>query len=198
MKENIIHMLIWYQHEWTRILICRKGSPEALIKKYFQQLTSGCEKPLFNNRYCVSAGHVALSSNEAASILLHMEVKLFTRYPLLFTRYSLLFTRYSLLFTCYSLHFTRYSLHCNRYLLLFTRYWLLFTRYFLLGTLWYLLVTRCYLLGTYYILFLQHCIIFTMFTLYYASVPEKENTNPIRCFSSVGRYRLIWCRFDCI
>ena len=92
----------------------------------------------------------------------------------------------------------RYSLLFTRYSLPFTRYLLLFTRYFLLGTLWCLFVTRCYLLGTYYILFLQHCIIFNMFTLYYASVPEKENTSPIGCFSLVGWYCLIWCRFDCI
>ena len=90
---------------------------------------------------------------------------------------------------------TRYFILVTRYFLLLTRSFLLVTRCFLLVTRSYLLVTHCYLLGTHYVLFVQCCIIFT---IKYASVPEKENTSPNAYLSLVGRYCLPWCRFDCI
>ena len=119
---------------------------------------------------------------------------------LLVTRYFLLVTFYSLLINFHPLLDTFYSLFVTFYSVLFTLYSLLFTRCSLLWliTRCYLLVTRCYLLGTHYVLFVLYCIIFTMFTLNFTSVPEKENTSPNRCFSSVGRYDLLWCRFECI
>ena len=76
------------------------------------------------------------------------------------------FTRYSSLFTCYSL--------------LVTFYWLLVTFYWLLVTFTRYSVTRYS--------FVQYCTIITMFTLNYTSVPEKENTSPNGCFSSVCQY----------
>ena len=89
-----------------------------------------------------------------------------TFYSLVVTHYFLLVTRYWLLFTRYSLLFTPYSLLCTPYSLLFSRYSLLFPRYSLLFTFCLLLFARCS--------FVQYCIIFTMFTLNYTSVPEKK------------------------
>jgi len=45
--------------------------PEKLIKKYFEQLTSGCGRSICNNKQCVKGGHVKLSSDEAAALALH-------------------------------------------------------------------------------------------------------------------------------
>ena len=82
---------------------------------------------------------------------------------------------------------TRYFLLVTGYFLLITRYFLLFASYVLLVTRYDFLVTRCYLP----IKLVQYCIMFTMFTLNYTSAPEKENTSPNGCFSSVGRYCLL-------
>ena len=146
-----------------------------------------------------------------------METKLFTHYSLLITFYSILvtfFILYSLHFTHYSLLFTRYSLLflVTRYILLVTRYFLHVTRYFLPVTRYVLLVTRYFLLVTfcsyslvlicYWVLLNRQSLRFIRTVLHYihknyTSVPEKENS-PNRCFSSVGRYCLLWYRYDCI
>ena len=104
------------------------------------------------------------------------------RNVLLVTRYSLLVT-----FTCYSL-----LLLVTRCFLLVTCYFFFVTRYFLLVIHCYFLVARCYLLGTHYVLLAQYYIIFTIFTLNYPSVPERENASPNGCFSLVSRYCLLW------
>lgn len=47
-------------------------SPETLIKKYFQQLTSGCGRTTCKNKQCVSGGRSALSCDEAAAVALRL------------------------------------------------------------------------------------------------------------------------------
>ncbi|XP_065669331.1 ubiquitin-protein ligase E3A isoform X3 [Hydra vulgaris] len=48
----------------------RRISPELLIKKYFQQLTSGCGRKSCSNKKCVSGGFVAMNCEEAAVMAL--------------------------------------------------------------------------------------------------------------------------------
>lgn len=48
------------------------ASPETLIKKYFQQLTSGCGRSSCKNKECVSGGRTALPCDEAAAVALRL------------------------------------------------------------------------------------------------------------------------------
>ena len=50
----------------------RTRNPEVLIKKYFQQLTSGCGRHNCLNIHCVSGGRTALSCDEAAAMALRL------------------------------------------------------------------------------------------------------------------------------
>ena len=96
--------------------------------------------------------------------------------------------------------FTVYQIEAK----LFTRYSLLVTFYSLLVTFYLLLIVTFLLLVATYLIFITFYsyskvnITFTMFTLNYTSVTEKENAIPNWCFSSAARYCLLWCRFDCI
>lgn len=45
----------------------RRIHPKILIKKYFEQLTSGCGLSICHNKQCVKGGHTKLPSNEAAA-----------------------------------------------------------------------------------------------------------------------------------
>ena len=54
------------------IFCSRNRNPEVLIKKYFQQLTSGCGRDSCHNIHCVSGGRTALSCDEAAAMALRL------------------------------------------------------------------------------------------------------------------------------
>ena len=50
------------------MIFSRRVNSELLIKKYFQQLTSGCGRPNCSNKQCVSGGFNALPCNQAAAM----------------------------------------------------------------------------------------------------------------------------------
>ena len=113
--------------------------------------------------------HIASSRTRAQEPLFSERKSLTTKlhtpdfYLLLVTSYSLLVTFYSLLVVFYSLLVTFYSLLVTFYLFIVTCYFILVTFYSLLVGTYLLLVASYSVLVTF---FVQHCIIFTMFTLH--------------------------------